>query len=124
MKTEEVERDEEVEKVKRPTKRWRMSNEESFLLNEDRNNGNSDIEGLVEETMRSCFPPLMNELLNNGEVGGGPQPSELIERSGSIEMGKLGTRKWRKQRIMTLEVYFKRLELLQDQMKARLEDLQ
>jgi hypothetical protein len=31
--------------------------------------------------------------------------------------------KWRKQRILELEVYLKRIELLQDQAKATLEEL-
>ncbi|KAI9076497.1 hypothetical protein K1719_041483 [Acacia pycnantha] len=84
--------------------------EELERLNEE----NKDIKKLIEETMMSCLSPLNNI---NEEEGSG---LKLVEQYGS---GGEGDEKERKQRILELEAYLKQLELLQDQIKARIEEL-
>ena len=98
----------------------------------------SSVPGLVEETVRSCLSPLFKELLNNamnGPCGGGsrgfgggllsPIPLNFGGSSslGNLLGGEMVDEKWRKQQILELEVYSKRLELVQDQIKATLEEL-
>lgn len=93
------------------------------------------IPNLIEETVRSCLSPLFKELLNNAMTGsraGGMINSTMTNSM----MGPLGIgggsmnfaggdldEKWRKQQILELEVYSKRLELIQDQIKSQLEEL-
>lgn len=84
--------------------------DESGHLNEE----NKDIKKLIEETMRSCLSPLNN---SNEVEGSG---LKLAEQYGS---GEEGDEKERKPRILELEAYLKQLELLQDQIKARIEEL-
>lgn len=107
--------------------------------------GGSGIAGVVEETVRSCLSPLFRELLSNvmGGMGGrgiGGLAMNAIMPMGfggaGIGMGMMGfggsgvgggsevvDEKWRKQQILELEVYSKRLELVQDQIKVALEEL-
>ncbi|KAK9215293.1 hypothetical protein WN944_007298 [Citrus x changshan-huyou] len=107
--------------------------------------GGSGIAGVVEETVRSCLSPLFRELLSNvmGGMGGrgiGGLAMNAIMPMGfggaGIGMGMVGfggsgvgggsevvDEKWRKQQILELEVYSKRLELVQDQIKVALEEL-
>ncbi|XP_054803289.1 probable transcription factor At5g28040 [Prosopis cineraria] len=84
---------------------------ESGQLNEE----NKDIKRLVEETMRSCLSPLN---INNATEG---SALKLVEQYGSGEEGD--DERGRKQRILELEAYLEQLELLQNQIKARIEEL-
>lgn len=102
------------------------------------NNGNSggygnNIPSLIEDTVRSCLSPVLKELVA-GAMGGGPlgarggfalnlNPMPLNLMNLSFGGGELMDEKWRKQQILELEVYSKRLELVQDQIKAAMEEL-
>lgn len=97
--------------------------------------------GVVEETVRSCLSPLFKELMNGALMGGngmrgiggitGGLFNPLLLSFGGPSMVGLGfggggeavDERWRKQQILELEVYLKRLELVQDQIKAKLEEL-
>ncbi|QCD77667.1 probable transcription factor At3g04930 [Vigna unguiculata] len=100
--------------------------------NNNHNSGYSNnIPSLIEETVRSCLSPVVRELV--GAIGGGggafggrgvsfnlnPMPLMNLSYGG----GELVDEKWRKQQILELEVYSKRLELVQDQIKAAMEEL-
>lgn len=88
------------------------------------------VAGVIEETVRSCLSPFKE--LMAGAMGGG-----LFASRGSFTMnplpfqmmnlgfggGELADEKWRKQQILELEVYSKRLELVQDQIKTSLDEL-
>ncbi|KAM7511752.1 hypothetical protein LguiB_010627 [Lonicera macranthoides] len=95
----------------------------------------ANIPNLVEDTVRSCLSPLFKELIHNamnGNVTGAsrgfagvamnPMPMNL---GGTMNFagGDMVDEKWRKQHILELEVYSKRLELVQDQIKSQLEEL-
>ncbi|GAB4855416.1 hypothetical protein Ancab_024042 [Ancistrocladus abbreviatus] len=99
----------------------------------------SSMQGLIEETVRSCLAPLLKESINNavsgsvlGGVGGGrrgigglalnaiPLNFPGVNFGGG---GEVVDEKWRKQQILELEVYSKRLELVQDLIKSTLEEL-
>ncbi|CAK8544738.1 unnamed protein product [Lathyrus sativus] len=101
--------------------------------------GNS-VAGVIEETVRSCLSPLLKELVAGagasamgGSVGGGrggfgssmnPLPFQFMNFGfGGGSGGEIVDEKWRKQQILELEVYSKRLELVQDQIKASLDEL-
>ncbi|KAL8154852.1 hypothetical protein AgCh_000264 [Apium graveolens] len=93
------------------------------------------IPNLIEETVRSCLSPLFKELLNNAMTGScaGGMINSIMTNSmmgplgiGGVSMNFAGgdmDDKWRKQQILELEVYSKRLELIQDQIKSQLEEL-
>ncbi|CAM8902002.1 unnamed protein product [Rhodiola kirilowii] len=93
------------------------------------------IQGLIEETVKSCLSPLIKEALNNeangsrgfgGVSSGVGMLSPLALNFGSpsnLLGGEVSDRKWRKQQILELEVYSKRLELVQEQIKVALEEL-
>ncbi|WCJ20765.1 DNA-binding storekeeper protein-related transcriptional regulator [Euphorbia peplus] len=92
---------------------------------------NPNVSGLIEETIRSCLSPLLKELLNNA-VSAGPSSSNargiggLAMNAVPLSFGGGETMvddKWRKQQILELEVYSKRLELVQDQIRAQLDEL-
>ncbi|KAI4301889.1 hypothetical protein L6164_035126 [Bauhinia variegata] len=102
--------------------------------NSNHNNNNS-IPSVIEETMRSCLSPLFKDLMT-GAIGGpfgargfgGLALNPLPLSFGGPSMFNFGSgevmdEKWRKQQILELEVYSKRLELVQDQIKAALEEL-
>ncbi|KAH7571950.1 hypothetical protein JRO89_XS04G0172500 [Xanthoceras sorbifolium] len=100
-------------------------------------NSNNGIAGLVEETVRSCLSPLFKELLSNVMGGVGGRGIGGLAMNGVMPLGFGGAglgfggcgggevvdEKWRKQQILELEVYSKRLELVQDQIKVALEEL-
>lgn len=101
-------------------------------------NNNGSVQGLIEETVRSCLSPLFKELLSSAALAGGggpcaargfgglalnPIPLSFGVPSMNFGSGELVDERWRKQQILELEVYSKRLELVQDQIKAALEDL-
>lgn len=83
----------------------------------DNGDATSSIHGFIEETMRSCFSPLLKELLDDAPV----EPLHVLPMLLSTEEERDEQRL--KRRILELEVYLNRLELLQGQIKARLEDL-
>ncbi|KAF4357034.1 hypothetical protein F8388_001116 [Cannabis sativa] len=102
-------------------------------------NINGNVQGLIEETVKSCLSPLFKELLGSAMAGSGPGPCAAPRVFGGLALnpiplnfggssmnfgcGEVVDEKWRKQQILELEVYSKRLELVQDQIKTALEDL-
>ncbi|CAN1272064.1 Probable transcription factor At5g28040 [Linum perenne] len=105
------------------------------VLNNEVNNGtthsNVNVPGLIEETVKSCLSPLFKELLSSntmmpgsgigGRGIGGLAMNSMPLSFGGVEM--MADEKWRKQQILELEVYSKRLELVQDQVRSQLEEL-
>ncbi|KAG8648158.1 probable transcription factor At3g04930 [Manihot esculenta] len=93
------------------------------------NNSNLNVTFLIEETVKSCLTPLFKELLSNvmaagpynGRGIGGLAMNAMPLSFGGGEM--MTDDKWRKQQILELEVYSRRLELVQDQIRAQLEEL-
>ncbi|OVA13513.1 Protein of unknown function DUF573 [Macleaya cordata] len=99
----------------------------------------SSIQNVIEDTVRSCLSPLIKELLhcstNNGScnlggLGGvtalNPLPLNFGVNTNSMmnfSSGEMADEKWRKQQILELEVYSKRIELVQDQIKSALDEL-
>jgi hypothetical protein len=92
----------------------------------------------IEETVKTCLSPLFKELINtaiDSGMGAGVSRSNgilgsefglglgvgLLNPDGSVPV--LKDAKWRKQQIMELEVYLRRIELLQDHVKSTLEEL-
>ncbi|KAK4282869.1 hypothetical protein QN277_014195 [Acacia crassicarpa] len=98
-------------------------------------NNHHSIPGLIEETVRSCLSPLLKDILSSAMGGpfgargfGGlalnPMPLSFgVPSLMNYSSGETVDEKWRKQQILELEVYSKRLELVQDQIKAALEEL-
>ncbi|KAK9136536.1 hypothetical protein Sjap_007130 [Stephania japonica] len=98
---------------------------------------NTSIPNVVEDTVRTCLSPLFKELLQSA-INGGPcnvralgglwalNPLPLnFGGTSSLNLlnGEKVDDKWRKQQILELEVYSKRLELVQDQINSALEEL-
>ncbi|KAF3673375.1 putative rubredoxin-like [Capsicum annuum] len=98
----------------------------------------ASVPSLIEETVRNCVSPIFKELLNNvanlnrpargfgfgfGFGGMEMSPIPLGFGGGAMSMEMMKDEKWRKQQMLELEVYSKRLELVQDQVKAQLEEL-
>lgn len=96
--------------------------------------------GAIEETLRSCLSPVFKEMLNGAMMmmmGGMPcggrgigawNPLMPINFGGMVGFGggsgsDVVDERWRKQQILELEVYSRRLELVQDQIKASLQEL-
>ncbi|KAG2318257.1 hypothetical protein Bca4012_069254 [Brassica carinata] len=95
--------------------------------------------GLIEETVRNCVSPLIKEMMNGttsmmmaamgGGVGGGSFSPVFTRPLGyGLEGGGGGKKavrdeRWRKQQILELEVYSRRLELVQEQIRATLHEL-
>ncbi|KAH7678533.1 GLABROUS1 enhancer-binding protein family protein [Dioscorea alata] len=80
------------------------------------------------ETVRSCVTPLFKELLNcvilgpamaGGLIGGSPALSPCTPTSSLGGMDE----KWRKQQIMELEVYAKRMDLVKELIEMKLAEL-
>ncbi|KAF9595203.1 hypothetical protein IFM89_037789 [Coptis chinensis] len=103
---------------------------------------NSSVPSVIEDTVRSCLSPLFKELMASaingpanfrGFGGMGLSPFAMNFGGGGDSSSMLGflsggekevmDEKWRKQQILELEVYSKRVELVQDQIKLALEDL-
>ncbi|EEC82515.1 hypothetical protein OsI_27013 [Oryza sativa Indica Group] len=75
----------------------------------------------VLDADKSCLTPLFKEMVRAViNIGSNPFGAQLSEPPHGLPMEG---EKWRKQRILELEVYLKRIELLQDQVKATLEEL-
>ncbi|XP_058754262.1 probable transcription factor At3g04930 [Vicia villosa] len=103
---------------------------------EDESGDKSNVSGLIEETVKSCLTPFLKELTGSSNMGspfgyggrgfGGGGLSLNPMPFGFLNMGngeKVGDEKWKKQQILELEVYSKRLELVQDEIKVALEEL-
>ena len=90
-------------------------------LPNDIENGNNDVASLIEDTVKS-LSPLFQELLSNAL-----NPTQLspdgVSTTNMQSGGEGVDEKWKEQKIKELEVYSKRLELVQDQIKATLEEL-
>ncbi|KAI9084881.1 hypothetical protein K1719_033287 [Acacia pycnantha] len=117
------------------------SNKDNYCISNSNANTNNDhnnhhnIPGLIEETVRSCLSPLFKDILSSAMGGpfgargfGGlalnPMPLSFgVPSLMNYSSGETVDEKWRKQQILELEVYSKRLELVQDQIKAALEEL-
>ncbi|CAN4111243.1 unnamed protein product [Withania somnifera] len=83
------------------------------------------VPSLTEQTVMNCVSPIFKELLNNVANLNGPARGFGFG-FGGMEMSPIPLglgEKWRKQQMLELEVYSKRLELVQDQVKAQLEQL-
>ncbi|KAK6915465.1 GLABROUS1 enhancer-binding protein family [Dillenia turbinata] len=98
----------------------------------------ASIPSMIEDTVRSCLSPLFKELINNAVsgpcgsrgfglgFGGGMTLNPMPLNFGpsiNLSSNEAVDEKWRKQQILELEVYSKRLELVQDQIKNALEEL-
>jgi hypothetical protein len=117
------------------TEEKRVLMNDGFVGNETNVNGggsgNGNLSSVIEETMRSCLSPLFKELLSNmagagmGGVGRGVGGLAMNAMPLSFGVGDVMMMddKWRKQHILELEVYSKRLELVQDQIRAQLDEL-
>lgn len=106
--------------------------------NRDKSNGNHahNVPGLIEETVKSCLTPVLKELSNatmsgspfglGGRGFGAGAFSMNTVPFGFLNLGggeKALDEKWRKQQILELEVYSKRLELVQDEIKVAIKEL-
>ncbi|CAF2011784.1 unnamed protein product [Brassica oleracea var. botrytis] len=99
--------------------------------------------GLIEETVKSCVSPLIKEMMDGttgmmmAAVGGFPggggahamgvlspmlMPSVNLGGFGGGN-GGVGDERWRRQQILELEVYSRRLELVQEQIRATVNEL-
>ena len=87
--------------------------------------------GLIEETVKSCVSPLIKEMMNGATGmmmaavgvypgGGGGHGMGVLS---PMVMPNLGDERWRRQQILELEVYSRRLELVQEQIRATLHEL-
>jgi hypothetical protein len=77
----------------------------------------------VSDAEKTCLTPLFREIIHAAmNVGANPFGAKLPEPPLGLPLPMEGE-KWRRQRILELEVYLKRIELLQDQAKATLEEL-
>ncbi|OVA16623.1 Protein of unknown function DUF573 [Macleaya cordata] len=128
-------------KVPRSRKRSRKRTEEQNISNLSNPSNlsnipvNLSIPSVIEDTVRSCLSPLFKELLysaingpcNVRGLGGmalNPLPLNFGGNSSmNLLSGEMVDEKWRKQQILELEVYSKRMELVQDQIKLALEEL-
>ncbi|XP_012569933.1 probable transcription factor At5g28040 [Cicer arietinum] len=103
----------------------------------DKCNGRQNVPGLIEETVKSCLTPVLKELASSSSAMGSPYGfggrgfgvggfSMNTMPLGFLNLGsgeKVVDEKWRKQQILELEVYSKRLELVQDEIKVALDEL-
>lgn len=76
------------------------------------------LSGLVEEVARGCLTPFFKELMSNGWP-----PVGLAGRIQSFGGGEEAEERWRKQHALEMEVYLKRLELVQEEIRVSLEEL-
>ncbi|KAG4911196.1 hypothetical protein AAZX31_20G214700 [Glycine max] len=100
--------------------------------NNENCNSRLNLQGLIEETVRSCVSPVLKELAcGTGGMGLGRgfalNPLQMPMPMSLMNLGIVGEtamdEKWRKQQILELEVYSKRLELVQNEIKVALEEL-
>lgn len=97
----------------------------------------SNVVVLIEDAVRNCISPLLKEVLSSSCGGGikgfgsaayNPLPFGPFGSGGSsiLDFGigsHLLDERWKKQQILELEVYSKRIDLMQDQIRAKLEEL-
>lgn len=127
VKTENVEDEyEERDDLQQSTKRRRTA----FLSGEASNSNEiparpsrtiddiGKVSGLVEEVARGCLTPFFKELMSNGWP-----PVGLAGRIPSLGGGEAAEERWRKQQAMEMEVYLKRLELVQEEIRSSLKEL-
>ncbi|CAN6922289.1 unnamed protein product [Brassica oleracea] len=128
----EIESENGVEK-----KGWRKRSRSRIGKIEEDNNVNlnetvsASIRGLIEETVRSCVSPLIKEMLNGTTsmmMAGSLGPVFTRPLGYGLEGGGGGSKavrdeRWRKQQILELEVYSRRLELVQEEIRATLHEL-
>lgn len=93
------------------------------------------IPNVIEDTVKSCLSPLFKELLYcaingpcNSAIGGvalNPLPLNFKfgASPGNLSSSDAVDERWRNQQILELEVYSKRLELVQEQINLALEEL-
>ncbi|KAK7353984.1 hypothetical protein VNO80_19440 [Phaseolus coccineus] len=117
VKIDQLDNIDEIEE--RVPKRLQLNDAKDENRDYEQNNGVS-IKGFIEETMSSCFSPLLKEVLDKAHE---QSPPGLVPMPLSLCPQDVDHAQWRKRGILELEVYLKRLELLQDQIKARLEEL-
>ncbi|CAE6125108.1 unnamed protein product [Arabidopsis arenosa] len=95
--------------------------------------------GLIEETVKNCVSPMIKEMMNGttgmmmaamgGFPGGGAHAlgvlSPMLMPSMNLGFGGKGAgdERWRRQQILELEVYSRRLELVQEQIRATVNEL-
>ncbi|XP_010494072.1 PREDICTED: probable transcription factor At5g28040 [Camelina sativa] len=95
--------------------------------------------GLIEETVKNCVSPMIKEMMNGttgmmmaamgGFPGGGAHAlgalSPMLIPSMNLGFGGKGAgdQRWRRQQILELEVYSRRLELVQEQIRATVNEL-
>ncbi|ESQ32291.1 hypothetical protein EUTSA_v10005455mg [Eutrema salsugineum] len=99
--------------------------------------------GLIEETVRNCVSPLIKEMMNGttgmmmAAVGGFPgggghalgvlsptlMPSLNLGFGGGGGGKGVADERWRRQQILELEVYSRRLDLVQEQIRATVNEL-
>ncbi|KAG7552160.1 GLABROUS1 enhancer-binding protein family [Arabidopsis thaliana x Arabidopsis arenosa] len=95
--------------------------------------------GLIEETVKNCVSPMIKEMMNGttgmmmaamgGFPGGGAHAlgvlSPMLMPSMNLGFGGkgVGDERWRRQQILELEVYSRRLELVQEQIRATVNEL-
>lgn len=96
---------------------------------------NFSVSSVIEETVKSCLSPLFKELLQSAINGPnnvrglgvmGLNPLNFGANSSSsmnLLSGEMVDEKWKKQQVLELEVYAKRMDLVQDQIKLALEEL-
>ncbi|KAK8467949.1 hypothetical protein PHAVU_007G185500 [Phaseolus vulgaris] len=117
VKIDQLDNSDEIDE--RVPKRLRLHDAEDENRDYEQNNG-GNIQGFIEETMRSCFSPLLKEVLDEAHQ---QPPPELVPIPLPLCPEDVDHAQWTKRGILELEMYLKRLELLQDQIKARLEEL-
>ncbi|KAG8370861.1 hypothetical protein BUALT_Bualt13G0027400 [Buddleja alternifolia] len=78
------------------------------------------ISSVIEETVKKCLTPILKELLSSYSTSSNLNSNGFgLARGG----GKMADERWRKQHILELEVFSKRLDLVQDQIKEQLMEL-
>ncbi|KAL0412888.1 UNVERIFIED_CONTAM: putative transcription factor [Sesamum radiatum] len=92
---------------------------------------------VIEETVKSCLSPIFKELLSNSlnsnlnpsgpccghGFGLARSPIPLCFAGATVGGDRQANDRWRKQQILELEVFSKRLELVQDQIREQLQEL-
>ncbi|KAG6525710.1 probable transcription factor At3g04930 [Zingiber officinale] len=84
---------------------------------------------IVEQTLRSCLSPLFNEILCSTGIGitisNTPplNPKPLNSRAAAAPAPAPAGDRWKHHQILELEVYLKRLELVHEYIKLKLEEL-
>ncbi|ERN02043.1 probable transcription factor At3g04930 [Amborella trichopoda] len=91
------------------------------------------IQAIVEDTVRCCLSPLFKEMFQCAVnvpihspgfgLGFNLPPLNGGGLFDGLNLGAQVDERWRKQQILELEVYSKRIELIQDQIKSTLETL-